>query len=78
MAKLSGGVAVIRVGASTETELKYMKDKMEDAAAVATGRPSKRASAGGGIALLKASRVAGCNRFENQKRTWTMITNLVI
>ena len=44
MAKLSGGVAVIRVGAATETEMKYLKDKIEDAvnatkAAIAEGKP---------------------------------------
>jgi chaperonin GroEL len=32
LAKLSGGVAVVRVGAATETEMKYLKDKIEDAA----------------------------------------------
>ncbi|OYV26057.1 MAG: molecular chaperone GroEL, partial [Parcubacteria group bacterium 20-58-5] len=31
IAKLSGGVAVISVGAATETEMKYLKDKIEDA-----------------------------------------------
>jgi len=55
MAKLSGGVAVIRVGASTETELKYMKDKMEDAVAATKAAIEEGIVAGGGTALVKAS-----------------------
>ncbi|MFZ2300211.1 MAG: chaperonin GroEL [Candidatus Moraniibacteriota bacterium] len=54
MAKLSGGVAVIRVGASTETELKYMKDKMEDAVAATKAAIEEGIVAGGGTALAKA------------------------
>lgn len=55
MAKLSGGVAVIRVGASTETELKYMKDKMEDAVAATKAAIEEGIVAGGGTALAKAA-----------------------
>jgi chaperonin GroEL len=55
MAKLSGGVAVIRVGASTETELKYMKDKMEDAVAATKAAIEEGIIAGGGTALAKAA-----------------------
>lgn len=54
MAKLSGGVAVIRVGASTETELKYIKDKMEDAVAATKAAIEEGIVAGGGTALAKA------------------------
>jgi chaperonin GroEL len=55
MAKLSGGVAVIRVGASTETELKYMKDKMEDAVAATKAAIEEGIIAGGGTAFAKAA-----------------------
>ncbi len=55
MAKLSGGVAVIRVGASTETELKYMKDKMEDAVAATKAAIEEGIIAGGGTAFTKAA-----------------------
>lgn len=55
MAKLAGGVAVIRVGASTETELKYMKDKMEDAVAATKAAIEEGILAGGGTALVKAA-----------------------
>jgi len=55
MAKLSGGVAVIRVGASTETELKYMKDKMEDAVNATKAAIEEGIVAGGGTALAKAA-----------------------
>ena len=55
LAKLSGGVAVIRVGASTETELKYMKDKMEDAVNATKAAIEEGIVAGGGTALVKAA-----------------------
>ncbi|HLC95421.1 MAG TPA: TCP-1/cpn60 chaperonin family protein, partial [Patescibacteria group bacterium] len=55
MAKLAGGVAVIRVGASTETELKYMKDKMEDAVAATKAAIEEGIVAGGGTAFVKAA-----------------------
>lgn len=55
MAKLAGGVAVIRVGASTETELKYMKDKMEDAVAATKAAIEEGIVAGGGSALARAA-----------------------
>lgn len=55
MAKLSGGVAVIRVGAATETELTYVKHKMEDAVAATKAAIAEGIVAGGGTALVKAS-----------------------
>jgi chaperonin GroEL len=55
MAKLSGGVAVIRVGAPTETELTYMKHKMEDAVNATKAAIEEGIVAGGGTALAKAS-----------------------
>ncbi|HWQ59765.1 MAG TPA: chaperonin GroEL [Candidatus Fimivivens sp.] len=57
VAKLSGGVAVIRVGAPTETELTYMKHKMEDAVAATKAAIEEGIVAGGGTALAKAAAV---------------------
>ncbi|MBP6975943.1 MAG: chaperonin GroEL, partial [Candidatus Moranbacteria bacterium] len=55
MAKLAGGVAVIRVGAATETELTYMKHKMEDAVNATKAAIEEGIVAGGGTALVKAA-----------------------
>lgn len=55
LAKLSGGVAVIRVGAATETELTYMKHKMEDAVAATKAAIEEGIVAGGGVAFVKAA-----------------------
>lgn len=57
MAKLSGGVAVIRVGAATETELTYMKHKMDDALAATKAAVEEGVVAGGGTALAKAAAI---------------------
>ncbi len=54
-AKLSGGVAVVRVGAATETELTYVKHKMEDALAATKAAVEEGIVAGGGVALAKAA-----------------------
>ncbi|QQR77277.1 MAG: chaperonin GroEL [Candidatus Moraniibacteriota bacterium] len=54
MAKLSGGVAVVRVGAATETELTYMKHKMEDALAATKAAVEEGIVSGGGTAFAKA------------------------
>lgn len=54
-AKLGGGVAVIRVGAATETELTYVKHKMEDAVAATKAAVEEGVVAGGGTALAKAA-----------------------
>ncbi len=55
IAKLSGGVAVIRVGAATETEMKYLKDKIEDAVNATKAAISEGIVPGGGAALAKVS-----------------------
>ena len=54
MAKLSGGVAVIRVGAATETEMKYLKLKIEDAVNATKAAIEEGIVPGGGVALIKA------------------------
>ncbi len=55
LAKLSGGVAVIRVGAATETEMKYLKLKIEDAVNATKAAIEEGIVAGGGSALVKAA-----------------------
>ncbi len=56
IAKLSGGVAVIRVGAATETEMKYLKLKIEDAVNATKAAIEEGIVAGGGVALVKAAK----------------------
>ncbi|MBQ7256308.1 MAG: chaperonin GroEL [Abditibacteriota bacterium] len=53
-AKLAGGVAVIKVGASTETELKEKKSRIEDALAATKAATLEGIVSGGGVTLLKA------------------------
>jgi chaperonin GroEL len=55
IAKLSGGVAVVRVGAATETEMKYLKMKIEDAVNATKAAIAEGIVAGGGVALCKAA-----------------------
>lgn len=65
IAKLSGGVAVIRVGAATETEMKYLKLKIEDAVNATKAAIEEGVVAGGGVALIRAAdRVAAWIRDE--------------
>ena len=54
MAKLAGGVAVIKVGAATETELKEKKHRVEDALSATRAAVEEGIVAGGGVALLHA------------------------
>ena len=54
LAKLAGGVAVIKVGAATETALKERKESVEDAVAAAKAAVEEGIVAGGGTALLQA------------------------
>jgi chaperonin GroEL len=54
LGKLSGGVAVIKVGASTESEMKYMKLKVEDAVAATKAAVEEGIVPGGGAALIRA------------------------
>ena len=55
IAKLSGGVAVIRVGAATETEMKYLKLKIEDAVNATKAAIEEGIVPGGGTSLAKAA-----------------------
>ncbi len=56
LAKLSGGVAVIKVGAATETEMKEKKDRVDDALSATRAAVEEGIVIGGGAALIKASK----------------------
>ncbi|PIT91267.1 chaperonin GroEL [Candidatus Kaiserbacteria bacterium CG10_big_fil_rev_8_21_14_0_10_49_17] len=67
-AKLSGGVAVIRVGAASESEMKYLKDKIEDAVNATKAAIEEGIVPGGGTALVKvAAKVAKDSEAERGK-----------
>lgn len=57
LAKLAGGVAVIKVGAATETEMKEKKDRIEDALSATRAAVEEGIVAGGGVTLLRAQRM---------------------
>jgi len=61
VAKLSGGVAVIRVGAATEMEMKEKKDRIDDALHATRAAVEEGIVVGGGVALLRAARSATIN-----------------
>ncbi len=62
LAKLSGGVAVVKVGAATETELKEVKHRIEDALSATRAAVEEGIVAGGGTALLQAE--AGIDKLD--------------
>lgn len=66
LAKLAGGVAVLKVGAATESELTYKKHKVEDALAATKAAVEEGIVAGGGTALVKAG-VTVNKRFKENK-----------
>ncbi|EEP60877.1 chaperonin GroEL [Sulfurihydrogenibium yellowstonense] len=70
LAKLAGGVAIIKVGAATEAELKEKKDRVDDAVHATKAAVEEGIVPGGGIALFRASR-ALCNiKEENTDKAW--------
>jgi len=56
LAKLAGGVAIIKVGAATETEMKEKKARVEDALHATRAAVEEGIVAGGGVALLRAAK----------------------
>ena len=58
LAKLAGGVAVIKAGAATEVELKERKHRIEDAVRNAKAAVEEGIVAGGGVALIQAGKTA--------------------
>ena len=74
--KLSGGVAVIRVGAATETEMKYLKLKIEDAVAATKAAIEEGVVSGGGSAFIRASKkISGKKVFTSdaEKIGWEIV-----
>src|SRR5471030_2606140 len=66
LAKLAGGVAVIRVGGSTEVEVKEKKDRVDDAMHATRAAVEEGILPGGGVALLRASEVLKRVKTENE------------
>jgi len=65
VAKLAGGVAVIKVGAATEVEMKEKKARVEDALHATRAAVEEGIVAGGGVALLRAKQTAGAIKGDN-------------
>jgi chaperonin GroEL len=78
IAKLSGGVAVIKVGAATETEMKYLKLKIEDAVAATKAAIEEGIVAGGGSALITAGRKIKKESADNKDSEFVAGFNLVL
>jgi len=66
LAKLSGGVAVVKVGAATETEMKEKKHRVEDALQATRAALEEGIVPGGGVALLQASSGLGVDDIEDE------------
>src|SRR6187455_2219061 len=75
LAKLSGGVAVVKVGAATETEMKEKKHRVEDALQATRAALEEGIVAGGGVALLNAADTAkkGFEALEGDEKTGAAI-----
>src|SRR5512141_878337 len=73
LAKLSGGVAVVKVGAATETEMKEKKHRVEDALEAARAELEEGALPGGGVALLSTVEAIKLDEFEGDERTGARI-----
>ena len=69
LAKLAGGVAVVRVGGSTEVEVKEKKDRVDDALNATRAAVEEGIVPGGGVALLKASAALDGMTGDNQDQT---------
>jgi chaperonin GroEL len=79
LAKLAGGVAVIKAGAATEVELKERKHRIEDAVRNAKAAVEEGIVAGGGVALLQASKVAfGKLKLSGDEATGAKIVELAV
>ncbi len=73
LAKLSGGVAVVKVGAATETEMKEKKHRVEDALQATRAALEEGIVPGGGVALLQAADVIKLDDHEHDERTGARI-----
>jgi chaperonin GroEL len=73
LAKLAGGVAVVKVGAATETEMKEKKARVEDALNATRAAVEEGIVAGGGVALLRASEALDSLKLSGDEGTGVMI-----
>ena len=73
LAKLAGGVAVVKVGAATETEMKEKKHRVEDALQATRAALEEGIVPGGGVALLRAQDAILLDGFEGDERTGAQI-----
>ncbi len=73
LAKLSGGVAVIKVGAGTETELKEKKHRVEDALSATRAAVEEGIVPGGGVALINAAKALDSLKLEGDEQTGVTI-----
>ncbi len=73
LAKLAGGVAVVKVGAATETELKERKHRVEDALQATRAALEEGVVAGGGVALLNAAESIDLSSYEDEEGTGAAI-----
>ena len=82
LAKLSGGVAVIKVGAATETEMKEKKFRIEDAVSATKAAIEEGIVSGGGVALFEAAKeiknlknLAGASEFGDEAKGVGLVLN---
>lgn len=73
LAKLAGGVAVIKVGAATETEMKEKKDRIEDALSATRAAVQEGIVAGGGVALLRCQETVNKLQLEGDEKLGAQI-----
>src|SRR5215216_2333478 len=73
LAKLAGGVAVVKVGAATETEMKEKKHRVEDALQATRAALEEGIVPGGGVALLNAVGAIKLDQFEGDEKTGAAI-----
>ena len=73
LAKLSGGVALVKVGAATETEMKEKKHRVEDALQATRAALEEGIVAGGGVALLNAAKAVKLETMDADERTGAAI-----
>ncbi|UNK71797.1 chaperonin GroEL [Microbacterium sp. H1-D42] len=76
LAKLAGGVAVIKAGAATEVELKERKHRIEDAVRNAKAAVEEGIVAGGGVALLQSAKVLDALELEGDEATGANIVRV--
>ena len=73
LAKLAGGVAVVKVGAATETEMKEKKHRVEDALQATRAALEEGIVPGGGVALLRSQDAIKIDAFEGDEKTGAQI-----